>query len=119
MVLNDARGISLCNTFASMRPKTGSKLVQVFCRYKLRSAVDIADVSDEYSVWARFGSESDDTGLLPHPTTKCCRHCSLFAATLLSVPYSVLDLHRLHLTDSLATKIAAFEQHSPDFSNYS
>ena len=38
-------------------------LVQVHCRYKLRSAVDIADVSDEYSVWVQFGSPpSEQTG---------------------------------------------------------
>ena len=30
------------------------------CRYKLRAKVDVADVSSEYTTWARFGP-----GLMP------------------------------------------------------
>ena len=37
-----------------MRDKHG------ICRYKLRAKVDIADVSSEYTTWARFGP-----GLMP------------------------------------------------------
>jgi hypothetical protein len=38
------------------------------CRYKLRAKVDIADVSSEYTTWARFGP-----GLMPEGT------CSLYS----------------------------------------
>lgn len=49
--------------FCIVRVIALSKLVQLMCRYKLRSAVDIADVSDEYSVWARFGNELEKAGM--------------------------------------------------------
>lgn len=33
------------------------------CRYRLRSAVDIADVSDEQRVWVQYGQQAENTGL--------------------------------------------------------
>ena len=41
-------------------------LHQWLCRYKLRAKVDIADVSSEYTTWARFGPGLMPQGKLLH-----------------------------------------------------
>lgn len=53
---------------------------QWLCRYKLRAKVDIADVSSEYTTWARFGP-----GLMPQGKLLHCRQ-AMFCPTTGTTP---------------------------------
>lgn len=55
------------------------------CRYKLRAKVDIADVSSEYTTWARFGP-----GLMPEGTcSPYSKHTKTDSRDILTACHSI------------------------------
>ena len=56
------QGLEQCHE----QPVLAAPVDQWLCRYKLRAKVDIADVSSEYTTWARFGPGLMPQGKLLH-----------------------------------------------------
>jgi len=53
-------------------------------RYKLRAKVDVADVSDEHSVWVRFGTDAEGA---MQPSASAPRRVLYFLLKIICVSY--------------------------------